>query len=123
MNFTWALPDLVTELGIAPYLHTVITSARVGYRKPHSRIYEAALTAMDAKPAETLFVGDSFEADITGSTSNGFHALLVDRRSTGRHQWPSISVLTELPKVLEVPSIHRATAALPVPLDRALPQL
>lgn len=119
-NFTWGLPDLVTELGLAPYFPTVITSARVGYRKPHPKIYEAALAAMEAKPAETLFVGDSFEADIRGSTNYGFHAVLVDRRSTGRHQWPSIAVLTELLELVEVPSDHSTAGVFPVPPDLAL---
>ena len=102
-NFTWALPDLVHALGLAPYVSTVITSARVGYRKPHPKIFEAAMMATGADPKESLFVGDSFEADVAGAASYGFQSLLVDRRLTGRHQCPSIRFLTDLYHVLSLP--------------------
>ena len=102
-NFTWALPDLVRALGLAPYISTVITSAQVGYRKPHPKIYEAATSAMGANPKESLFVGDSFEADIAGAARYGFQTVLVDRRLTGRYQCPSIRFLTDLYQVLSIP--------------------
>jgi putative hydrolase of the HAD superfamily len=102
-NFTWALPDLVRELGLGAHIATVLTSARIGYRKPHPRIFQAAVTATGAIPAESLFVGDSYKADVEGAASYGFQSLLVDRRRTGRHPCPSIAFLSELETILPFP--------------------
>lgn len=99
-NFTWGLPGLVQALGIGEYFSAVVTSAQVGYRKPHPKIFEAALSATDARPQETLFVGDSFEADARGAAAFGFQSVLVDRRASGRHEWPAIALLSDLTVIL-----------------------
>ncbi len=104
-NFNWALPQIAEGLGLTRYAEQAVTSARVGYRKPHPRIYEAALEATGADAAESLFVGDSFGPDYEGPMSLGFQALMVDRRASGRHRAPAIHRLTELPAVLTGPGL------------------
>lgn len=122
-NFTWGLPDIVAGLGLASQFSTVVTSARVGYRKPHARIYQAALDATGATPQQTLFIGDSLEADITGPTERGFQTLLVDRRRSGRHPVPSIGSLSDLRDVLNLSPNGSSPGAsvLPVLPHLALP--
>ncbi|MBI2887008.1 MAG: HAD family hydrolase [Chloroflexi bacterium] len=124
-NFTWGLPDIVTGLGLAPYFSAVVTSARVGFRKPHPRIYQAALEATGATPQQTLFIGDSLEADITGPTERGFQTLLVDRRRNGRYPVPSIGSLSDLRDVLNLLSngVFSGASAPPVQPHLALPTL
>jgi len=103
-NFSWHLPHIVDGLGLGPHLNAIITSARVGYRKPHPRIFEAALEAVEGAPQRCLFVGDSFGPDVQGPAAQGFHTLLVDRRRTGKHETPTIGFLSELEEFLDLPA-------------------
>jgi len=82
------------------HFSAIVTSARVGYRKPHPKIFEAAMAATNASPREILFIGDTLEADARGAAQAGFQALLVDRRASGRHAWPAIDGLSALPAIL-----------------------
>lgn len=78
-NHVWRLPEVVEALGLRPLVDTVITSARVGYRKPHPAIYRAALDALGCEAADVLFVGDNPVADVDGPRAAGMRALLLDR--------------------------------------------
>jgi putative hydrolase of the HAD superfamily len=50
-----------------------------GWTKPHASIFERALTALDAAPAEAVMVGDSYADDIEGARALGMRAILLDR--------------------------------------------
>jgi putative hydrolase of the HAD superfamily len=85
-NHIWPLPEIVDALGLDDVVDAVITSARVGVRKPHPAIYEAVLRDLDIPDAErerVLFVGDSLSADVEGPRAYGMRAVLVDR--SGQH--------------------------------------
>jgi HAD superfamily hydrolase (TIGR01509 family) len=53
-----------------------ISSADVGYLKPHPAIFEAALRCLKARPDEVVFIGDNPEADIAGSQAVGMRAVM-----------------------------------------------
>lgn len=53
-----------------------ISSADVGYLKPHPAIFEAALRCLEARPDEAVFVGDNPEADIAGAQAVGMRAVM-----------------------------------------------
>ncbi len=95
-NHIWELPTIASNLGLDPLIETVITSARVGYRKPHPAIYTAALQIADIPASEALFVGDSWSHDVEGPRSVGIDALLIDRDGTSGHPG-SLTSLLELP--------------------------
>ena len=95
-NHVWQLPEIVAALGIALRPDAVLTSARVGYRKPHPEIYAAALRRAGCNPSEVLFVGDNPQADVEGPRAAGMQALLLDRGSTEDRE-DVIHVLTDLP--------------------------
>ena len=80
-NHIWALPEIVGALTGDLIAH-VITSARVGVRKPHPAIFDAALALTSAPPHETLMVGDSVSADVRGGERAGMRAVLLDRTGT-----------------------------------------
>jgi len=82
-NHVWRLGQVIAALGIAPHINAVISSAQAGYRKPHPRIFEAAIAAAGAPPAQLLFVGDSLPHDVEGPRAAGMRALLLDRTSAG----------------------------------------
>jgi putative hydrolase of the HAD superfamily len=82
-NWVWQLPELLHSLDLVSRFDFVAASARIGYEKPHRRIFEWALGEAGV-PAETvLHVGDHVDADVEGATAVGIGAVLIDR--DGRH--------------------------------------
>jgi putative hydrolase of the HAD superfamily len=78
-NHVWELPEICHAHGLVPPLTAVLTSARLGVEKPHPETYAAAIAAAACAPAEILFVGDTYEADVAGPERAGMQALLVRR--------------------------------------------
>jgi putative hydrolase of the HAD superfamily len=78
-NHVWELPEICRAHGLVPPLSAVLTSARLGVEKPHPESYAAAIDAAGCTPAEILFVGDTYEADVAGPERAGMRALLVRR--------------------------------------------
>ena len=77
-----------------------IGSLAHGHVKPHRSIFEAALAALGAVPAEAAMVGDSYADDIEGARALGMRAILLDR--DGRHpgEPDRIDTLLALPAAL-----------------------
>lgn len=98
-NHVWRLPEIVDDLGAGAFLAGTITSARVGARKPHPRIFEAALAVSGVPPEATVMVGDSVSADVRGAERLGMHALLLDRggKATPHADVRVIRSLDEMP--------------------------
>lgn len=91
----------LARLGVADRFAAVHTSAELGVRKPHRRIFEVALRAVGASAAEAVYVGDSFGPDYEGATQAGMIALLVDPGA--RHPVPArqrLHRLADLPAAL-----------------------
>lgn len=95
-NNGWWLPDLVAGLGLAEFFDTIITSARVGYRKPRPEIFAAALEAIGVPSGEALFVGDDYENDILGARAAGLGAALIDRFGRSGGNSTTLTDLREL---------------------------
>ena len=53
-----------------------LSAADAGYLKPDKRIFECALERLGASAAETVFIGDSPDADIAGALAVGMKAVL-----------------------------------------------
>jgi HAD superfamily hydrolase (TIGR01549 family) len=68
----------LAECGLAPHFTTIIDSHVVGVEKPDARIFQLALDACGAQPAETMFVGDIYEIDVQGARNAGIAPLLID---------------------------------------------
>jgi 5'-nucleotidase len=69
--------------------HNVFISGEVGVAKPHRDIFLHALNQLGAAPEETLFVGDSWEADVVGAVECGMEAIWLNslkREPTTDHQ-------------------------------------
>lgn len=88
------VPDLLAAMGVSEAFEMVLLSVDHGHRKPHPSIYDAALAMMDAKPAHTAFVGDSFTADYLGPTNAGMSAYLID--PSAAHPVPPNSRLADI---------------------------
>lgn len=79
-NHVPELADLVEALGLAPYFAHVVTSARVGYDKPHPAIFRHALEQA-GHPERAWMIGDNPIADVAGAQAAGIPAVLVRRHA------------------------------------------
>ena len=98
-NWGWDLRADLRPTGLAAYIDTYVTSAQVGFRKPHPRIYRAALEANGSSADEAIFVGDNVRADVVGPQNAGIRAILLtsapDEDFGGEHA-RSLAAVAEL---------------------------
>ena len=66
----------LAEYGIEELMDCVITSAETGIRKPSPEIFRAAEKAMDLRPEELAYVGDTISRDVIGTRKAGW-ALMI----------------------------------------------
>ena len=78
-NWVWNLPELLHALDLVQHFDFIAASARIGFEKPHRRIFEWALEQADVPPSSVLHIGDHVDADVEGARSVGIEAVLIDR--------------------------------------------
>lgn len=76
----WAIDAIAERAGWAPHLDAVVVSQRVGWVKPHRRIFEAAAGELGVPLVRLLHVGDDWAADIVGAKRAGARAAYLDAR-------------------------------------------
>ena len=77
-NADGRVPSTLADRGLAEHFATIIDSHLVGVEKPDPRIFQLALEACGATPAQALFVGDIYEIDVVGARNAGLSAVLLD---------------------------------------------
>jgi putative hydrolase of the HAD superfamily len=97
--------QLTEKFGLEQYFDFVITSAGCGYRKPHPRIFELALTNWGYMPDEIAMVGDRLDADVRGAQPLGIYTIWITRRAKKLDPLPirpdsSVDTLGEIPPLL-----------------------
>ncbi len=111
---------LIDKGNFASFFEITLISAEVGLRKPHPGIFKLALDFFNARPEETVMVGDTLGADILGANNLGISSVWISRRAEARadnlsHEntiqpRATISALSELPGLLHTwesqPGIH-----------------
>ena len=78
-NWVWNLPELLHTLDLVKHFDFIAASARIGYEKPHRRIFEWALEQAEAEPSQVIHVGDHVDADVLGARAVGIEGVLIDR--------------------------------------------
>jgi putative hydrolase of the HAD superfamily len=104
----FAIPECIDKLlkihGLNELLDAVVVSAAVNKRKPSPEIFLNALKKLGVSPDETVFVGDTLDADIDGAKSVGIKAIYIQRRieNSDGHVKPDTTIksLEELPFIL-----------------------
>jgi putative hydrolase of the HAD superfamily len=78
-NHVPELPEIADGLGLTSLVSEVITSALVGFEKPHAGIFRYALQCTGARPQvdDVWMIGDNFVADVGGARAMGLEAILV----------------------------------------------
>jgi putative hydrolase of the HAD superfamily len=105
-NWVWNLPELLHALDLVRHFDFIAASARIGFEKPHPRIFEWALEQARAEPASVIHVGDHVGADVEGARAVGIDAVLIDRHAHHRPQdvpegVPVIASLSELVPIVD----------------------
>ena len=100
-NFYGNLAQICGEIGIAQHVGVVIDSAVVGFEKPDPRIFQAALSALEATPASAIFVGDSLPRDMRGARELGMPHILVATNGT-KACCPDDRVVGSVAELLEI---------------------
>ena len=105
----FAIPECVVKLlethGLDKFFDVVVVSAAVNKRKPSPEIFQKALEKLDVDAAETVFVGDTVDADIKGAKDMGMKTIFIERRAQKEAEQISpdqtITTLSELAAALE----------------------
>ena len=82
-NWDWDLNEAVESAGLTGAFDLVVSSAWVGVRKAHPRIYAHMLDELGIAPADALFVGDTWSCDVDGPRAAGMHAIYLRRPHLG----------------------------------------
>ncbi len=96
------LTSFQAHFGLEGLVSTTVSSAELGYLKPHPRIFQAAMDRLGVTPDNAVMVGDSLAHDVAGARAVGMRGVLIARRGSASTDAdvPVISSLRELPALL-----------------------
>ena len=97
-NSDGKIDAVLRRCGICDCFASITDSGTVGHEKPHPAIFAAALRAMNADPARSLYVGDVYSVDYLGARAAGMQAVLFDVAGAYRE--------TEAPRVASLPELE-----------------
>jgi HAD superfamily hydrolase (TIGR01509 family) len=96
-NSDGSIEQVLSRCGIVDCFESVTDSGTVGVEKPRAEIFQAALSAMKARPDESLYVGDLYSVDYVGAHNAGMQAVLLDVAGAYRdRELPRVKSLAQL---------------------------
>ncbi len=102
-NADGRIDAVLRRCGIVDCFENITDSGKVGHEKPHPAIFEAALHAMKADAAASLYVGDMYSVDYVGARQAGMQAVLFDVAGAYRErEFPRVESLSDLEKWLQL---------------------
>lgn len=94
-NHVPELPNLVRELGVLPLFDEIVSSAVIGYEKPHPEAFAIGLRAA-GEPDEVWMIGDNPVADVEGAEALGIPAILVRREGRAQRRFDDLRGVVEM---------------------------
>jgi HAD superfamily hydrolase (TIGR01549 family) len=70
--------EQLTNLGLEEYFAFALAAGEVNSWKPEAGIFLHALERLGAAPAQAIYVGDNYFADVVGAQNAGIRPVLVD---------------------------------------------
>lgn len=61
----------------------IFISGGIGYQKPDPQAFKYVENAFALNPEETWYVGDTYEADVVGANTAGWHTIWFNHRNRG----------------------------------------
>jgi putative hydrolase of the HAD superfamily len=84
------------------YFSHVVLSEAAGALKPDKRIFEYALSLNNGTPAETIMIGDSYEADIIGAANAGIDQIFLNLGHTKSKEIKTTYQIKHLNEILSI---------------------
>ncbi len=78
-NWDWDLVEALDAAGITDAFDVLASSAWIGARKPHPRVYRHVIDELGVAPEDALFVGDTWRCDVDGPRAAGLRPVYVRR--------------------------------------------
>ena len=106
-NRSYGGPTFVEEVeahGLADFFEVTAVSCDFGYMKPHPKIYQHALDALDIEAGETAMVGDSLRADVEGAQALGMTGIWR-RQPNSREQVNGVRPDFTVDRLSEIPQL------------------
>lgn len=75
--------NMLDTFGVRDQFDSVTTSEAVGYTKPDSRMFDAALDAWGGDPADGLMIGDRYDHDVAGGKDAGLDTVAYGADAAG----------------------------------------
>jgi HAD superfamily hydrolase (TIGR01549 family) len=69
----------IEAFGLSQYFDVIVISGEVGVAKPNPQIFHLALRSLDARAAESFYVGDVEQLDVLGAKNAGLTSILIRR--------------------------------------------
>jgi putative hydrolase of the HAD superfamily len=103
-----SLHEQVAFLGLDTHLDAVTFSAEIGWRKPSTLMFDAALRRLGTVADRTVMVGDREATDIAGAHAAGMRAVLLNRHGerSANSADAEIAALRDLPGALRDMGIY-----------------
>jgi putative hydrolase of the HAD superfamily len=99
-NWGWDLSDDLGRTGLTAEVDIMVTSAQVGFRKPHPRIYQFTMGLAGFRAEDTVFLGDSLRADVMGPQRVGIRSILLSTDVPEGFQGERADSLGHVPRIL-----------------------
>lgn len=93
--------ESIRRAGLLDFFEVVVTSDRIGWRKPDARIFEAALVELGVNPTETVMIGDSLEKDSAGAKALSMYTIWLSLNSSST-AIPNVNADAEAKYPLEI---------------------
>lgn len=82
-NWDWDLLEALDAAGLDGAVDVTVSSAWVGARKPHPRIFRHTVDQLGVAPEDALFVGDTWTCDVEGPRGAGLQPVYLRRPHFG----------------------------------------
>ena len=88
--------------GLLPYFDKVITSEKVGVKKPDVKIFHYAMSEANASLNESIMIGDDLKTDIAGAIDVGMRCIYYNPNNHHHNLtiWKQVSSLSEIKNIL-----------------------
>lgn len=88
--------------GIGDYFKRMVLSDEIGINKPDRRLFDYALEVTHSQAADTLMIGDNYDADILGAMQAGWGQIYFDRNHRGITAQEPQHTVHSLKKVMDI---------------------
>lgn len=100
----FAIPECVLKLlkasHIDSFFDVIVISAAINKRKPSPEIFMTTLKMLGVSADETVFVGDTIDADIDGPKAVGMKTIYIERRKQEESKFSPDKIIKSLSAVI-----------------------